>query len=80
MRIGNRTLFGGNLLCQPAFVELRKERPEAFRAIDDLPGADRIMNEALFVGVYPGLTRSMLDFVAETIHAYAAQHDHPRRR
>jgi CDP-6-deoxy-D-xylo-4-hexulose-3-dehydrase len=37
------------------------------RRVGDLAGADRIMNEAVFVGVYPGLTRAMLDYMIETI-------------
>ncbi len=66
-KIGNRMLFGGNLVRQPAFVQARKDNPDAFRVIGDLPGADRIMNEAVFVGVYPGLTGAMLDYMIETI-------------
>lgn len=69
-KIGNRMFFGGNLVRQPAFVQLRKDNPAAFRVIGDLRGADRIMNEALFVGVYPGLTTPMLDYVIESIHAF----------
>jgi CDP-6-deoxy-D-xylo-4-hexulose-3-dehydrase len=68
-KIGNRMLFGGNLVRQPAFVNLRRQQPGAFRVAGDLPGADRIMNEAVFVGTYPGLTRPMLDYVADTIRA-----------
>lgn len=66
-KIGNRMLFGGNLVRQPAFVQLRKENPDSMRIIGDLAGADRIMNEAIFVGVYPGLTPAMLDYMVETI-------------
>jgi CDP-6-deoxy-D-xylo-4-hexulose-3-dehydrase len=66
-KIGNRMLFGGNLVRQPAFVQLRKDNPAAFRVIDNLPGADRIMNEAVFIGTYPGLTKPMLDFMVETV-------------
>jgi len=66
-KIGNRMLFGGNLVRQPAFAQLRGENPAAFRVIGNLAGADRIMNEAVFVGVYPGLTRTMLDYMVETI-------------
>jgi CDP-6-deoxy-D-xylo-4-hexulose-3-dehydrase len=66
-RIGNRMLFGGNLVRQPAFVQLKKDRPESFRVIGDLQGADRIMNEAIFLGVYPGLSREMLDYVVDTV-------------
>ena len=66
-KIGNRMLFGGNLVRQPAFVQLRKDNPAAFRVTGNLAGADRIMNEAVFVSVYPGLTRAMLDYMVETI-------------
>jgi len=69
-KIGNRMLFGGNLVRQPAFAQLRKENPTAFRVIGDLAGADRIMNEAVFVGLYPGLTSEMLDYIVETIHSF----------
>ena len=68
--IGNRMLFGGNLLRQPAFVQLRAEHPETLRTVGDMTGADRIMNESIFVGVYPGLTRAMLDYMIETIDAF----------
>jgi CDP-6-deoxy-D-xylo-4-hexulose-3-dehydrase len=66
-KIGNRMLFGGNLVRQPAFVTLKKQQPNAFRVVGDLAGADRIMDEALFIGTYPGLTRAMLDYMVETI-------------
>lgn len=66
-KIGNRTLFGGNLVRQPAFAELRKEEPGAFRVVGELHGADRIMNDAVFVGVYPGLTSAMLNSMVSTI-------------
>ena len=72
-KIGNRMLFGGNLLRQPVLVQLRKDRPQALRIPGPTPGADRIMNESIFVGVYPGLTRPMLDYIIETISTYAAQ-------
>jgi CDP-6-deoxy-D-xylo-4-hexulose-3-dehydrase len=69
-RIGNRMLFGGNLLRQPAFVQLRKDDPAAVRVLGDLAGADRIMNESIFIGVYPGLTHPMLDYIVETTRAF----------
>jgi CDP-6-deoxy-D-xylo-4-hexulose-3-dehydrase len=69
-KIGNRMLFGGNLVRQPAFIELRKADPHAFRIIGNLAGADRLMNEAIFLGVYPGLTTAMMDFVIETVHRF----------
>jgi CDP-6-deoxy-D-xylo-4-hexulose-3-dehydrase len=69
-QIGNRMLFGGNLVRQPAFVQLKKDRPQSFRVIGNLAGADRIMNEAVFVGVYPGLSQKMLDYVIDTIRKF----------
>jgi CDP-6-deoxy-D-xylo-4-hexulose-3-dehydrase len=69
-KIGNRMLFGGNLVRQPAFVQLRSDNPQSIRVVGNLNGADRIMNEAIFVGVYPGLTRAMIDYVIETITTF----------
>jgi CDP-6-deoxy-D-xylo-4-hexulose-3-dehydrase len=69
-KIGNRMLFGGNLVRQPAFVQLKKDRPGAFRVVGNLEGADKIMTGALFIGTYPGLTREMLDCMVEVIHTF----------
>lgn len=96
-KIGNRMLFGGNLLRQPAFVQLKKEYPNALRIATNsleltgnepprlspnstttgqpqspnLPGADRIMNEAIFIGTYPGLTEIQLKHMVTTIKEFA---------
>jgi CDP-6-deoxy-D-xylo-4-hexulose-3-dehydrase len=59
-RIGNRMLFGGNLLRQPAFVQLREDNPNALRVAAPLEGSDSIMNTILFLGTYPGLSGEML--------------------
>lgn len=66
-KIGNRMLFGGNLVRQPALVQLAKDRPGAFRVIGELKGADSIMREALFLGTYPGLTRDAVAYTIEEI-------------
>jgi CDP-6-deoxy-D-xylo-4-hexulose-3-dehydrase len=55
--IQTRQLFGGNLLRQPAF------RNVAHRVAGDLAATDKLMNDAFFIGVYPGLTPPMLDYV-----------------
>lgn len=73
-KIGNRMLFGGNLVRQPVLVQLRKDRPKSFRVVGDLKGADCIMQESLFVGTYPGLTREMLDYVIETIRNFVKKY------
>lgn len=72
-RIGNRMLFGGNLLRQPVFVNLAKERPDSFRVAVECVGADELMQSAIFLGTYPGLTRAMLDREIEVLHQFVEQ-------
>jgi len=69
-KIGNRMLFGGNLVRQPVFVQLKKDRPASFRLVGDLAGADAIMNSAIFLGTYPGLTKAMLAYEIDTIRTF----------
>ena len=69
-KIGNRMFFGGNLLRQPVFVQLRKDRPESFHVVGEMRGADEIMNQALFLGTYPGLSREMMDYEIEVIRNF----------
>jgi CDP-6-deoxy-D-xylo-4-hexulose-3-dehydrase len=60
-RIGTRQLFGGNLLKQPAYSGL------PIRVVGDLKNADIITNSTFWIGVYPGLTKEMIDFMIGTI-------------
>jgi CDP-6-deoxy-D-xylo-4-hexulose-3-dehydrase len=60
-KIATRLLFGGNLLRQPAF----RDTPR--RLMGELTVADAIMHRTFWVGVYPGLTEPMLDFIAATL-------------
>jgi len=69
-KIGNRALFGGNLVRQPVFVQLEKDRPKAFRVVSDLAGADELMNNAIFIGVYPGLTEPMISYMIESVREF----------
>jgi CDP-6-deoxy-D-xylo-4-hexulose-3-dehydrase len=63
-RIGTRLLFGGNLIRQPAYLNAPR------RVIGELKNCDFVMNQVFWVGVYPGLTAAMLDFVVETIRTF----------
>jgi CDP-6-deoxy-D-xylo-4-hexulose-3-dehydrase len=73
-RIGNRMLFGGNLLRQPAFVQLRQDNPEALRVTGEMVGSDVIMASTLFLGTYPGLTEQMIGREVEVIKTFAMSH------
>ena len=68
--IGNRMLFGGNLLRQPAFVQLNLDYPNSYRTVSEMDGSDEIMNSTLFLGTYPGLTSSMLQAEIEVINNF----------
>ena len=72
-KIGTRMFFGGNLVRQPAFVELKKQSQNSFRVVGDLAGADKIMNSALFLGVYPGLTQKEIEYVVDSIIMFCEQ-------
>ena len=64
-KIGTRLLFGGNLLRQPAYEGCET------RCVGELVNTDYVMNHVFWIGVYPGLTSAMLDFVAESIIQFA---------
>jgi len=64
-KIATRPLFGGNLTRQPAYVGA------AHRTVSDLANTDRVMNQLFWIGVYPGLTNAMLDYVVETFHEFS---------
>ena len=66
-KIGTRLLFGGNLLRQPAYQVCE------YRVAGELHNTDFVMNQVFWVGVFPGLTQPMLDFVAKTITGFVAQ-------
>lgn len=68
-KIQTRNLFAGNLLKHPAFDEMRKTG-EGFRVVGDLKNTDFIMNNTIWVGVYPGMTDEMLDFMIKKIREY----------
>ena len=67
-------LFGGNLLRQPAFVDLANSRPGSFRVIGALENSDTIMNDTLFLGTYPGLTTQMLQKEISVITSFVKSH------
>jgi CDP-6-deoxy-D-xylo-4-hexulose-3-dehydrase len=62
-KIATRLLFGGNLVRQPAYQDA------PIRLATPLTNTDFVMNQVFWIGVYPGLTDAMLDYVIESLHA-----------
>lgn len=64
--VQTRMLFAGNLIKHPCFDEMRRSG-EGYRVIGDLTVTDRIMRDTFWIGVYPGMTESMLDLMIRSI-------------
>jgi CDP-6-deoxy-D-xylo-4-hexulose-3-dehydrase len=75
-KIQTRMLFAGNLVRQPGVARWGAERRTVdgkppFRIVGELTNTDAIMNRSFWIGVYPGLTGPMREYVAEAIVAFA---------
>ena len=64
-QIQTRLLFAGNLIRHPAFDNIRNTN--AYRVVRELKITDYVMNNSFWVGVYPGMTDDMIDYMAEII-------------
>jgi len=63
-KIATRMLFGGNLIKQPAYKNIK------YRVSGGLRNTDLVMNNLFWIGVYPGLTKLMLSYIEETFAAF----------
>jgi len=63
-KIGTRLLFAGNLTRQPYMIGRN------YRVSGDLTNTDRVMNDTFWIGVFPGLTREMLDFTVAKLEEF----------
>ena len=66
-RIATRQLFGGNLLRQPAY------RDVPHRVVGDLTNTDLVMEGTFWIGVYPGITDVMVDYVVDNVRSFCAE-------
>lgn len=64
--VQTRMLFAGNLTKHPCFDQMRTSG-QGYRIVGNLETTDRIMNQSFWVGVYPGMTDEMIDYIAKTI-------------
>lgn len=71
--IQTRNLFAGNLLRHPCFSELVKDVD--YRVVGDLPNTDKIMNDSFWIGLYPGMTNAMLDYMTSSIVEFLSQNN-----
>ena len=64
--VQTRMLFAGNLTKHPCFDEMRRNQ-SGYRVVGDLTVTDTIMENSFWVGVYPGMTDEMIDYMAKTM-------------
>jgi len=65
--IATRLVFGGNLTQQPAYEEVD------YRVVGSLENTDAIMHQAFWVGVYPGLSEAMIEYMVDTFASFIRQ-------
>lgn len=63
--VQTRLLFSGNLIKHPCFDQIRNT--DAYRVVGDLSNTEYIMNNTFWIGVYPGMTDKMIDYMAQVI-------------
>jgi CDP-6-deoxy-D-xylo-4-hexulose-3-dehydrase len=73
-RIATRLLFGGNLIRQPAY------QGQNYRVVGNLENTDFIMERVFWIGLYPGITSAMLDYMLEAFHALCGSYATVGRR
>lgn len=71
--IQTRMLFAGNFIRQSAFDRMRKQK-NAYKIIGNLTNTDIIMNNSFWLGVYPGLTSEMLEYIIDDIYRFVEKY------
>ena len=70
--VQTRMLFAGNLTKHPCFDTLRASG-KGYRIVGELTETDRIMRDTFWIGVYPGMTDEMIDYMATAIREGLAE-------
>lgn len=71
--IQTRMLFAGNLIMHPCFDKMRKQQ-KGYRQVGDLYNTNYVMNNSFWIGVYPGMTQEMLDYMIKCIKNFVELH------
>ena len=66
--IQTRALFAGNIIKHPCFDDIRETN--SYRVVSDLENSNRILNDTFWIGVYPGMTTEILDYMIKIIKKY----------
>ncbi|MBU0618611.1 lipopolysaccharide biosynthesis protein RfbH [Patescibacteria group bacterium] len=69
-KIGTRLVFGGNITKQPYFVNYKIN----YRQVGKLANTDTIMNNSFWLGIYPGISKTMLNYVIATLNKFLEKH------
>ncbi|HIC3448372.1 TPA: lipopolysaccharide biosynthesis protein RfbH [Campylobacter coli] len=69
--IQTRTLFAGNIIRHPAFDVLEKDKD--YRVVGNLEVTEKIMNDSFWIGVYPGMSEEMIEYMICRIQEFCAK-------
>jgi len=70
-KIGTRNIFSGNLLRHPAYLKIK----DKIKVIGEMKVADIVMNNAFWIGVYPGIDKKMMAYVLKTINKFLSKYE-----
>lgn len=70
--IQTRNLFAGNILYQPVFSHLKQDRD--YRIIGELQNTNIVMNQSFWLGVYPGITEEMIDYIISCFDEFCGRY------
>jgi len=70
--IQTRMLFAGNLIKHPCFDDMRRDG-RGYRVVGSLENTDRIMSDTFWIGVYPGMTADMVEYMIDEIHDFTSR-------
>jgi CDP-6-deoxy-D-xylo-4-hexulose-3-dehydrase len=68
-KIGTRNVFAGNLLRHPAYIKIR----DNFRIVGEMKESDIIMNNAFWLGVWPGINKERMDYIKRLVERFLSK-------